>query len=216
MRTLFLSSLGASIVATGCFVVIGDIPEGSGGAQLADAASGGGNAGSGGISGSSGSPSGGASGAGASAGDGGVGGASGNAGSAGAASTGGNGGSVCVNPPCDCDGDGYDKLGCVQDGGTPDDCDDTDPDAFPGQLGWFHEMRNDGAGFDYNCDGQEEREFSEITCGGLSNLLCLQQAVGFHQPAQPCGQPGSYGQCKWQGLGCVNDVTSPAKIVRCH
>ena len=48
------------------------------------------------------------------------------------------------------DGDGF--MGCV-------DCDDTDPDAFPGQTTWFTSP-SEGGSFDYNCDGVEEHEIS--------------------------------------------------------
>jgi hypothetical protein len=39
------------------------------------------------------------------------------------------------------------------------DCDDTDPNAHPFQLGFFTTPRHSG-GYDYDCDGREEEEFA--------------------------------------------------------
>ena len=181
-----LSSLATVSAAVACSLVIGDLPEG------VDPALSGGASGAGGTSGG--------------------GGASGSGGASGAGGASGGGGGACLKGPCDCDGDDFVSAFCSQ----GDDCDDSDPVAHPGQTAWFDVKRKDGQGFDYNCDGNEDREFSELACGGLSNLLCSQQADGFHKPAPPCGESGSFGKCKWSGLSCVNDVTSSSKPVRCH
>ena len=71
-------------------------------------------------------------------------------------------------PDCidiDIDGDGVEgPLG------VGDDCDDTDPDVFPGQTAFFTAPRSDGS-WDYDCDGVETLEL--IAVSSSSSTCCF-------------------------------------------
>ena len=53
------------------------------------------------------------------------------------------------------DGDGDGSLSCA-------DCDDADADVFPAQTLWF-EVPRPGGSWDYNCDGAEEKRFTQLS-----------------------------------------------------
>jgi hypothetical protein len=202
VRRLLLACLSAVALGSGCFVVIGEIPEGS------PAAAGGGAAG---IGGSAGSESGGGAGdAQAGAAGGGAGSSGGSAGSSGGAASGGAG-AECSNEPCDCDGDGFGAIGCA--GDTGDDCDDTDRDAFPGQTAYFDHPRNDGSSsFDYDCDDKVTAKFTDTVTCSVAVLDCPNEAVqGYTDGIPQCGQQANFGHCKQQNLQCVKVVLTQKK-----
>jgi hypothetical protein len=191
-RWLWLSFWG---LASGCALVIGDLPEG-----VDPLAGGGGAAEAGGAAGS--------------AGAGGEDAAAGVAGGAGAAGGSGASGN-CVNPECDCDGDRHDRIGCA--GGSQDDCDDEDPLVFVGQTRFFKtESKNHG--FDYDCSGAPERDAPEVDCASaLLPEACGKLLIGYHKPAPACGQVGTYGNCSWELAGlCKPAVLEPARTVACR
>jgi hypothetical protein len=111
---------------------------------------------------------------------------------------------------CDCDGDGFDGPQC---GG--DDCDDSDSRVFPGQELYFA-TETIGGGFDYDCDGSEEKEHTQATrCNLLDLGDCTTQPEGFLDPLPACGAPGEYGVCKSDLVGCSKDVQS-LRTMRCR
>jgi hypothetical protein len=129
----------------------------------------------------------------------------------------GNGGSDGGTAPiggaeaCDRDHDDAlrDVAGCCA---TDCDCDDNDPNVFPGQTAFFVDKREgfelpteDGA-FDYNCDGDDEREFQQGNCGSLG------QCEGGSPPTFQVFTPGAGGyECGTAGVrrycagGCQQD-----------
>jgi hypothetical protein len=202
VRWLLVCCFAPFLFAGGCFVVIGDIPEGSD-------KSGGGSGGSAGIGGNSGGFAG-TAGSGASTADGGV---DADAG----ASSGGSGGSggTCINPPCDCDGDNHVSESCSE---TPgDDCNDNDPLVFEGQGGWFSVADSAGS-FDYNCDDATTKEFLFVNCADLLLEQCKKAAQGYHSATVPCGGTVEFGGCVWStlSLSCDKDVAQSNHTIRCH
>ncbi len=180
VRRLCLACPLVAVLATGCFLVIGEIPEGSRGDT-------------GGAAGSSGGASGSETG--------------------GSAGTAGSAGTPCVVPPCDCDDDGYGKIGCA--GGTNNDCDDSDPDAFPGQPMFFTQPRNDGTGYDYDCDGDTTPKWTATVTCSVPLLDCPPQTVqGYTNGIPQCGQAADYGYCKQNGL--CDPVVVEQRTQECH
>jgi hypothetical protein len=205
-------ALTSIAVLSACEIVMGDLPQGvdqpanSGGvAGLASGGGagqqGGGAAGqaNGGTAGASGGSGGGSAGAGGGAG----GGTGGGAGAGG--STGGSGG--CASPPCDCDGDGYLAEGSSCAG---NDCDDGDPDAHPGQTGWFTTPRKTAGGFDYDCNGTVELEFTSV----ISCVVALCPTTqGYFGTTPQCGQAADWGDCT--GALCQKHVLQQ-QAQACH
>jgi hypothetical protein len=116
---------------------------------------------------------------------------------------------------CDCDGDGHLAAGLC--GG--DDCDDHDPKAYPGEPVYYATADADPmVGFDWDCSGTAERNpqlVKTVNCG-LIGLPCTAD-TGFltATTAPSCGQSGKWGTCKQQGVGCVEDVIEPNKVMTC-
>ena len=110
------------------------------------------------------------------------------------------------------------------------DCDDADPDTFPGQTAWFTSPRADGS-YDYDCDGIEEFEYPDlsswpgvVTCpatgGDVYTVGWLDNAAGPCSPSGvvgvcDCGDAGEYvvpgGGCPTGSLG-----TAPANQQGCR
>jgi len=195
-----------ALLASGCFVVIGDLPEPAeqdAGSMLVSTGGGAGSSASGGTGGLAGSGGALASGG---AGGGGAGGTS-------AGATGGGAGTGGTGACCDCDGDGAQAKGAC--GGN--DCDDDDPLVKPGQTTFF-DSQSSGGSWDYDCSGGIERESEQVTqCGLLGlGLACTDQPEGWLGQAAPaCGGTARWGKCK-ASLTCVEDVLDPNKLVRCH
>jgi hypothetical protein len=123
-------------------------------------------------------------------GSGGAGGAGGTGGSGGAGGSGGTGGVI----ECDADRDGQDAMEfpCC---GT--DCDDTDPNAFKFQTEYFGVANSNlaGDGFDYDCDGEAEKDKDQLInqtgdlagcADGLIGAVC-KTAEGYGPDAK-CGE----------------------------
>jgi hypothetical protein len=105
----------------------------------------------------------------------------------GATGGGGRGGA----PDCDVDDDGHLAADVAACGGL--DCDDHDPDAHLGQLGFFQEARTSG-GFDYDCSGEEESQFSSaLDCSRLGLANC--SGEGFSSSIPACGNLGTWIRC---------------------
>jgi hypothetical protein len=127
-----------------------------------------------------------------------------------------------VLDPCDMDRDGYRSDGCA--GG--DDCDDTTAEVHPvrdaGDQVPFHDTPTHGAaggGFDYNCNGRPDPEFTvALNCSGLSLATCpdnmIHSFLGMTTPA--CGQRGDFGHCSHDLLTCFSQTEEMGKIMRCR
>ncbi len=94
----------------------------------------------------------------------------------------------------DVDGDGV----SVNEG----DCDEGDPDVYPGQAAFFLNPRDDGS-YDYDCDGVEELEAEPFAqcgswpgCGGDGTGWCVDDCP----PCEPCADPGTVPACGEPGL----------------
>ena len=106
------------------------------------------------------------------------------------------------------DGDGYGStvseeacsapVDYVLEGG---DCDDREPDAFPGQTEYFFEERETG-GFDYNCDGSEDLQVNRVSSGlceyygacGRTASRCRpgNGSVGWRDTLPSCGEEAPF------------------------
>jgi hypothetical protein len=97
-------------------------------------------------------------------------------------------------PDCDADHDGYTSLSTP--GCTGNDCDDDDSNVHPGQTAFFTVERASG-GFDYDCDGVEERAWSEaLDCSLLGgSVLNGCEGQGFSGSVPACGTSGSWIEC---------------------
>lgn len=90
--------------------------------------------------------------------------------------------------------------------GGPADCNDENALVFPGQLMFFEDDWCDVSGgdctFDYNCDGREERRFTEPSrCGGLSEAECEAAFAGWANRTVPeCGESAAWATCNWNRL----------------
>ncbi|MEC8277413.1 MAG: MopE-related protein [Myxococcota bacterium] len=116
-------------------------------------------------------------------------------------------GMSCTNFYRDFDGDGYgdvNAVACSCSGGLPDayytatsgdDCYDQNVLVTPNQTGYFSSDRGDGS-FDYNCDGQQEKELDNGGgCAGINlslNDACILSVAGWNGAAPACGSNGSY------------------------
>jgi hypothetical protein len=82
------------------------------------------------------------------------------------------------------------------------------------QKEYFSEEISPGAGFDYNCSGNPDRDPSQPTkaCGLLNCTLDF----GYLQAdLPPCGKEGSWGTCTGTGALCSADVRGVVKA-KCH
>ena len=115
--------------------------------------------------------------------------------------------------PIDCDVDGDGSLAKSAACGG-DDCDDADEDAHPGQSDYFTSPRVSG-GYDYDCDGKSEPEFSgELDC---SALLSACEGEGFSSPPA-CGGSGTWIRCESILLPILlcNPETVDTRQMPCH
>lgn len=67
----------------------------------------------------------------------------------------------------------------------PEDCCDADPEAHPKQTKYFSEPRKWCGGYDYNCNGEEEYQFT-------SSCVEPPCTVGWFQPTPSCGKTGNW------------------------
>jgi len=113
----------------------------------------------------------------------------------------------CLNQYIDTDGDGFGDEAtpvaclCTQGSGTTDiggDCDDTDNKVRPDQTLYSVFPSNSG-GFDYNCNGDIEKEESFASC--TYNGSSCDYVPGFVNSIPDCGQWGAHSN------GCAQDGT---------
>jgi hypothetical protein len=98
---------------------------------------------------------------------------------------------------------------------TGTDCDDMDPSAHPGQMGWFTTPRAGIGGFDYDCDGLDTVEVFP-PCQ-LVGARCT--AAGVWTVVPGCGMPGTRTSCTELISPlhiCVAGPAGPAMPIPCH
>lgn len=100
----------------------------------------------------------------------------------------------------DDDGDGFDA-------GL--DCDDDDPNTFPGQTAFFTMARGDGS-FDYDCNGEDEVELDVVgECNPTGAFACA-TVVGWAGAVPECGDLGGWSvSCQGCGAGCCEYAWPP-------
>lgn len=106
------------------------------------------------------------------------------------------------------------------------DCDDGDPDVFPGQTAWFTVSRCEGGVsvsgpcWDYDCNGVEEQHWPRpAACLSILGRTCSDEgwslASGLVVPA--CGASGTWTTCSdLLGLGCLPDTLGRTRTQECH
>jgi hypothetical protein len=94
------------------------------------------------------------------------------------------------------------------------DCDDADPNAYPGQTGFFSVMTKGKGNFDYNCDSTEEKEINQLVSCVRVGSDC--QGHGWQQGAIPgCGVQGVFITCKPSGpTSCSHDQSQKSQGCR--
>lgn len=95
----------------------------------------------------------------------------------------------------------------------PLDCDDTDPDAYPGQESYYDHQRASG-GYDYDCDGNETR--LNTTAGGNCRWdwwSCV--GTGWVGGVPTCGNVGSWHSCEDVGGDC-QETSSVTAMMACR
>jgi len=109
-------------------------------------------------------------------------------------------------PDCvDDDGDGYFVAVAGDDCGPELDCDDSDSRAHPGQTDYFGSERNAGA-YDFDCDGVDSQV--NVKQGQQCHLDWFDcEGTGWMISVPPCGETGTYHECKSGFLSCNEDQT---------
>jgi hypothetical protein len=70
------------------------------------------------------------------------------------------------------------------------DCGDSDPDVYPGRS-YFEEDATKGGGYDWNCDGRDERESARKGGCSYSSRIkgCVMAAEGWYEGLMTSGVP---------------------------
>ncbi len=100
------------------------------------------------------------------------------------------------------------------------DCDDTDPDAYPGQTMWFTSAAM-GGGYDYNCiNGMEMRYTtsnisSDDTCT-INRIMrgCIGAAGWTSSMPAACGGTATYSRCQYYAGLCSGGTCTPPSCGR--
>lgn len=116
------------------------------------------------------------------------------------------------SPEDDLDKDGY----CP--GEVPGtDCDDANASVRPDQTEYFIVARIGepaATDFDYNCDGEEERQYPVLNCGEQPPATCgADKAEGFGTDPG-CGVVGTFGTCQLTGGLCVLVPSGDATVAQ--
>jgi hypothetical protein len=83
------------------------------------------------------------------------------------------------------------------------DCHDASADVRPGQTAFFMAPRP-GGGFDYDCNGIEQQQFSEMVECVFFDGECSGQGWAGSVPA--CGASGSFAQCNRANCGLIRST----------
>lgn len=98
------------------------------------------------------------------------------------------------------------KLACARPAGyvgRGGDCDDSDQDVHPGQTRFFGSARNAG-GYDYNCDGREERNQTHVANCQRSGWNCV--GDGWQGSVPACGKEARFVHCRRRYYRCEEDT----------
>lgn len=91
----------------------------------------------------------------------------------------------------DFDSDGYEGIA-----GGGDDCNDSDPLVHPNQVGYFSSPSNHTPGFDYDCNGSEDKQDPALANYSESSVFsiefCTVNTIGWKDFVPNCGQTGNY------------------------
>ncbi len=107
-------------------------------------------------------------------------------------------GEMCINELVDFDNDGYASTAF---GAICGDCSDSEGEAHPGQTRWFTRTHRAGAipgdvaNYDWNCDGTEEQQYTNVidSCGSAGR--CVVSAEGWQGGVPACGATGNWVSC---------------------
>lgn len=101
------------------------------------------------------------------------------------------------------------------------DCADTDANAHAGQTNWFTNPIQGGSGFDYDCDGKEEQEYTGTSlCYGGSGApgQCVGQVNAWYGGTSTTVACGASAQwmisCTHDPAGCIPDTIPQTQA--CH
>lgn len=125
-------------------------------------------------------------------------------------------GTACVNRLVDFDHDGYASNMFDRSCG---DCSDSEADAHPGQTRWFGTAHragaDDPAGFDWNCDGTEQQQYTATiaSCRRPSGSLTCPSSEGWQGSVPACGDRGAWTRCNDD---CTIGVVESNRLQGCH
>ena len=115
----------------------------------------------------------------------------------------------------DADGDGFagtESCHCDEPPNASDtleDCCDTDENAKPGQTSYFEQERVICGGFDYNCDGLEEKQQTASCVTGLCD-----EGLGWFQSTPACGVSANWCMnCQECGV-CIGSILQQTQLCR--
>jgi hypothetical protein len=133
----------------------------------------------------------------------------------GASSSSSGGTPTCGSDPCDCDDDGEKSFDC----GGPD-CADYDKRAnskagfLLDSMSIIGPRKSGTPGFDFNCNGQQQKQFGVVDCVSVVVLGCT--GDGFTSDTA-CGQEGTLVHCGAVGLNlCTKLPNPPMQFQGCH
>lgn len=94
------------------------------------------------------------------------------------------------------------------------DCCDSDPRALPD--GGYQDAPSDCGTYDFNCNGNDDREYtSAVTSCPSTMLACLVAQQGWETaPAPSCGRTARFVACGWSSSVCLLRVTD--RVQRCR
>jgi hypothetical protein len=77
--------------------------------------------------------------------------------------------------------------------GNNKDCNDDDPDVNPAQTSFFKKPAKLSLSYDYNCDGVEEKQYTDVTdCDGACGDIAVS---GWANKVPDCGEKGTWATC---------------------
>jgi hypothetical protein len=103
---------------------------------------------------------------------------------------------------------GTETVGCAEATGyvkDGTDCNDQDGDVRPDQRKFFTVIAENGKGYDYNCDGREEREVDGAVDCAAAAPGC-KPSSGWKGSVPACGQPGVLVKCEKKGNDCLESA----------
>jgi cysteine-rich repeat protein len=116
----------------------------------------------------------------------------------------------------DADGDGHGPSSSPA-AAPCNDCNDADPDTFGGQTKWFTSPRA-GGGFDYDCSGVEEPEFTDSgSCDYDPVTMACDFTPGWAGGTPACGVTGdTIAGCIYKGISAECTPTIGSRVEACH